>query len=314
MRQIPLNELSFLQIQVFLTAAEELNFTRTAKRCHVTQPTVSRLIDSMEKLTGIQLFTKDHAGMKLTPAGKRLKQSLGKAVDMINVGFVHAWELQEGYGNLLNICFTQGTHPNFIFDIAKRFKKKHESVKIHYQMADCFNEELRSLFSYESDILITHSHHENFIAPYAELKYQELIHTPLTVFMKRTNPLSCRRHLTFSDLKLQKIIFPKMNTNYAYESMILDNFAKENVIPMFAQSVSTAEEGVLNLQEDNEVLILNHFANYFKRKDCTEIPLKDTKSGLLLVTRATDAEKKYIKEFSDMAVAYCQTLDYSMDE
>ena len=51
MKQINLEEISILQMQIFITAANELNYTRTANICNVTQPTVSRSIDALEKNT-----------------------------------------------------------------------------------------------------------------------------------------------------------------------------------------------------------------------------------------------------------------------
>ena len=70
MKQINLEEISILQMQIFITAANELNYTRTANICNVTQPTVSRSIDALEKTLGLTLFYKRSNRMQVTPAGK----------------------------------------------------------------------------------------------------------------------------------------------------------------------------------------------------------------------------------------------------
>lgn len=311
MRQIPLTELSFLQIQIFLVAGKELNFTKTANSLFVTQPTVSRSIDSMERLTGLQLFIRDHNGLRLTPAGKSLYKSLTEAIDMIHTGFYHAWELQEGYGNCFNISYPYGTNPDILFQIAKRIKEKNKFIKIHYKISYGFHEELRQLFSYEVDFVITHMHHEELIRPYSELCSYELLSLPLTVFMTKTNRLSSKSHLTLKDIRSQKILFPKDGSHEAYQKMILEAFAKEDIFPLISCKVTTSVEGILNLQEDNEVLILNHLANTMSRDDCVKIPLEGSRSGLLLVLRAADADKPLTKTFIKEALSCCESFHVS---
>ena len=72
MRHFNLDSLSFLQIQIFIAAARELNYTRAAKICNVTQPTVSRSMDALEKTLGLQLFIRNGNHMPLSPAGRLL--------------------------------------------------------------------------------------------------------------------------------------------------------------------------------------------------------------------------------------------------
>ncbi len=60
------------QLETFCRVARELNFSRAAEGLALTQPTVSRHIDALEREAGLQLFT--HVGRKtiLTEAGERL--------------------------------------------------------------------------------------------------------------------------------------------------------------------------------------------------------------------------------------------------
>ena len=58
MRYFPLSNISIFQIEIFLAAAKELNYTRAARICSTTQPTVSRQISALEETLGIVLFVK----------------------------------------------------------------------------------------------------------------------------------------------------------------------------------------------------------------------------------------------------------------
>ena len=57
------------QLNVFVIAAETLNFTQTAKRLHLTQSSVSQHIKSLENQLGIHLFERKGRSLEITDAG-----------------------------------------------------------------------------------------------------------------------------------------------------------------------------------------------------------------------------------------------------
>ena len=67
------------EIEVFLTLAEELHFTRTAERLHLPQSRVSRLVASLERRVGGTLFDRTSRRVTLTPLGKQLLDRIGPA-------------------------------------------------------------------------------------------------------------------------------------------------------------------------------------------------------------------------------------------
>lgn len=56
-------------LRYFVTAAEELNISRASSRLRISQPAVSRQIKDLEEELGVELFIRDPAGLRLTPAG-----------------------------------------------------------------------------------------------------------------------------------------------------------------------------------------------------------------------------------------------------
>ena len=62
--------MKFRQIEYFVAAAEELNFTHAADRLHVSQPPFSKQIHELEGELMIELFQRQRKGVALTPAGK----------------------------------------------------------------------------------------------------------------------------------------------------------------------------------------------------------------------------------------------------
>lgn len=64
------------QIRYFLALCEERNFTRTAKRCGVSQPSLTNAIKRLEQSLGGPLFHRDRRNIELTALGRVVKPYL----------------------------------------------------------------------------------------------------------------------------------------------------------------------------------------------------------------------------------------------
>ncbi|SHI17040.1 DNA-binding transcriptional regulator, LysR family [Sporobacter termitidis DSM 10068] len=59
-----------LQLKLFISVSQTLNFTRTATEFFMTQPTVSNYIKSLENSIGVRLLNRDSHSVSLTPEGQ----------------------------------------------------------------------------------------------------------------------------------------------------------------------------------------------------------------------------------------------------
>lgn len=69
------------ELKVFVTAAEELNFSRAAQRLHLSQSAVSQNIQSIERTYRVELFVRHGRSVQLSEAGHSL---LPLARDVLN--------------------------------------------------------------------------------------------------------------------------------------------------------------------------------------------------------------------------------------
>jgi len=54
------------QVRYFLAVADELNFSRAAEKCNVSQPSLSRAIQLLEREFGGQLFRREYSRTHLS--------------------------------------------------------------------------------------------------------------------------------------------------------------------------------------------------------------------------------------------------------
>lgn len=73
--------INFLNLEYFLVAAEELNFTKAAKRLYISQQSLSNHISNMEKEFDVILFNRT-TPLTLTYAGQALKRKARKMLEL----------------------------------------------------------------------------------------------------------------------------------------------------------------------------------------------------------------------------------------
>src|SRR6516165_4711048 len=69
------------QVRYFLATASELNFTRAAERCNVTQPSLTRAIRHLEEELGGDLFRRERPQAQLTELGQRMYPHLKRCYE-----------------------------------------------------------------------------------------------------------------------------------------------------------------------------------------------------------------------------------------
>ncbi len=73
--------LNFLNLEYFLVASEELNFTKAAKRLYISQQSLSNHISNLEKEFGVTLFNRT-VPLTLTYAGQVLQKRARQFLDL----------------------------------------------------------------------------------------------------------------------------------------------------------------------------------------------------------------------------------------
>ena len=81
-RRLGERDFDLRKLRYFVAVAAEANFGRAAARLYMTQPALSRQIQSLEAEIGVRLFDRDWHGARLTPAGEQFRDDAQRLLDL----------------------------------------------------------------------------------------------------------------------------------------------------------------------------------------------------------------------------------------
>lgn len=108
------------QLRCFVVVAEELHFGRAAERLHMTQPPLSRQIQILERILGVELFNRTSRRVSLTPAGETFLHQARRIVRLAETAALSAKRVWRGEAGRISIGFTAVSGYEFVPRIVKR--------------------------------------------------------------------------------------------------------------------------------------------------------------------------------------------------
>lgn len=118
-------------LRYFVAVAEELNFTRAAKRLRISQPPLSLQIQQLEKEIGAPLFYRHTQGVELTNAGKLMLEEARIILKQVETAKTSVRRRGRGETGRLNVGSSGGTyfHP-LIPTIIREYGMKYPDIVI----------------------------------------------------------------------------------------------------------------------------------------------------------------------------------------
>lgn len=139
------------QTRYFIAVAEELNFTRAAVRCGISQPPLSRAIALLELEVGARLFDRDKHRVSLTPVGLSLYDDARHAIESLDLSMKRARQFAKGEAGKLTIAIGGTMSYSLIPNMVARFRAKFPKVEFEFR-ALAIPQQLHALRMREIDI------------------------------------------------------------------------------------------------------------------------------------------------------------------
>lgn len=90
-------------LRYFVVLAEELHFSRAAKRLHISQPGLSQQIQTLELAMGVPLLDRSRRRVRLTPAGEALYEEGRRALSEVDRAIDFARKIGHGVVGRLQV-------------------------------------------------------------------------------------------------------------------------------------------------------------------------------------------------------------------
>lgn len=118
------------QIRYFVTLAKELNFTRAAERCNVSQPALTRAIQQLEQELGGPLFHRERNNTHLSELGRMMLPYLESIHSQTRAAKEQARAARKLATGTLTIGVMCTIGPQLIADLMIRFRSRHPDVHV----------------------------------------------------------------------------------------------------------------------------------------------------------------------------------------
>ncbi|MFI2431688.1 LysR family transcriptional regulator [Streptomyces sp. NPDC018693] len=142
-----------LEIETFLTLAEELHFGRTAERLRLTTGRVSQVIKKLERRVGGPLFERNSRTVRITPVGRRLADDLAPLVAAMDEAVRRAADAQRGVTGELRVAFLGEWTAPVLLRAVGVFSERHPDCRVEVREVQLSNSR-GSLLDGSVDILL----------------------------------------------------------------------------------------------------------------------------------------------------------------
>jgi len=220
------NPLELRVLTSFLVLADELNFTRAARRLNMTQPPLSLQIKQLEAQIGAQLFERNKRSVRLTPAGQVLRAEAEKLFDIEHRArqMVAQADRGEDVGHL-GIGLTAISAIELVPHILRRFSARVPGVL--YSLREISSEAmLQALLRNELDVAILRP-------PVTDprLQARRLLSDPYVLAVPVDHPLATKPKVYARDLDGQSLATLERRYGQYAHDLTMTWLAEHNVVP-----------------------------------------------------------------------------------
>lgn len=116
------------QLKYFLTIAEEEQITGAAKKLHIAQPPLSQQLKLLEEELGVRLVERGSRKIRLTEAGKLLRNRAEQILELNNAAIKELKDLNSGISGTLSIGTVSSSGASLLPERIHSFNKKYPGI------------------------------------------------------------------------------------------------------------------------------------------------------------------------------------------
>ncbi|CAI2931853.1 LysR family transcriptional regulator [Aminobacter niigataensis] len=119
-------------IQAFLAVAAELHFGRAADRLSLAQPALSRTIQNLEEILGVQLLERTTRTVRLTEAGKTFQEHGSRVIHQLNQAIHLTRRTPTGEAGTISVGYVDLLLAGPLSEIMFRYRRQFTDVYVEF--------------------------------------------------------------------------------------------------------------------------------------------------------------------------------------
>jgi LysR family transcriptional regulator, hydrogen peroxide-inducible genes activator len=218
--------MEFHELRYFLALAETLNFTKAAEVCNVSQPALSRAIQSLEqKLGGEPLVARERGNTHLTELGRIMRPYFEQVLDRMEQATATARNYSRGHASTLTLGLMCTIGPTRMIDFFAGFNRDHPHIQLYVRDAPAPQIEMM-LEAGELDVAIYCK-----ASPISEpFHLLPLFDERFALAVAPAHPFASRSSVAFKDLDGLRYLH---RANCEYDAAIDEVFAAQRITPTY---------------------------------------------------------------------------------
>lgn len=224
--------LTLRQLQVFESAATNLNFSVTAKQLYLSQPAVSMQIKQLEENIGLPLFEQMGKKIFLTEAGRELFH-YARGISQQLAEMETVFDEMKGLGHGKLTLSVVNTANYFTPQLLAKFCQRYPSINVNLLVANR-DAVLKQLADNSTDLAILGQPPDGL-----DISAESFLDNPLVVIAAPSHPLAKLKRIKLAQLATETFLSrePGSGTRSAMERV----FAQHKIQPHISMEMETNE-------------------------------------------------------------------------
>jgi len=290
-----INRVTVQEMECFLAVAEELSFSKAARRLHMSQPPLTRHIQSLEEKVGTALFQRTTRAVSLTAAGELYQEDGRELLTKWDAAGEAAKRAGQGETGRLRLAFVGALLDEGFVRVLRRFRSEHPRCQIH--LVDLApGEQLAALAAGAID--------GGFIGapPRGESRHLRCVvwkREPLLVTVPESHPLSAQKSIRLSELKNEGWVMVTRESAPAFRAQFDQLCDEAKLKPRIVQESARVAAVLTMVAAEQGISLLPKSLSRWIDQGVAFRPLKNTKAALehSFTHRMDSAQSEMLEKF-----------------
>jgi LysR family transcriptional regulator, benzoate and cis,cis-muconate-responsive activator of ben and cat genes len=256
-------------LRYFLAVAEELSFTRAAKRLCIAQPPLSQQIRQLETEFSVRLFQRASRPLQVTEAGALLAKRARVILEAVEKTRQEMLRMGAPSTGRLSVAFAGPALDSILPGMLSKFRKRspHIDLSFHEMWA---RDMASALQSGQIDIGFS----QPPLPEMEGLNQRSLMIEPYLAAVSADHPFACRESIAFAELNGEPLILYTHYSQPSVTALFLKACASAGFEAQIAQEVNHTQTALGLVASGAGVTFVTKSASKHSRSDVHFLPLQ----------------------------------------